>query len=145
MFISQFRKVADGFDRALNALKAGGQGSGSSTEIQALQSEMGVAEAAALHFRSTANQARFTSLRRAVARMKVARQAEPALAEIEHLLNEEVILARRLYTIQSSDSRIGFEASNQYYYVPIDLMEKVLNCVDLRDRWLSAQRARFGL
>ena len=43
------------------------------------------------------------------------------------------------------DSRIGFEASNQYYYVPLDLVEKVLNCRDLLDRWLPAQRAKWGL
>ena len=27
-----------------------------------------------------------------------------------------------------ADSRIGFEASNQYYYLPLDLVEKVINC-----------------
>jgi hypothetical protein len=37
------------------------------------------------------------------------------------------------------------EASNQYYYVPLDLGEKMLNCHDLLTRWLPAQRARFEL
>jgi len=32
--------------------------------------------------------------------------------------------------------RIGFEASNHYFYVPADLLEKVINCRDLLDRWL---------
>jgi hypothetical protein len=32
------------------------------------------------------------------------------------------------------DSRLGFEASNQYAYVPLDLVEKVLNCRELLDR-----------
>lgn len=27
-----------------------------------------------------------------------------------------------------TDSRIGFEATNQYYYLPQDLVEKVVNC-----------------
>ena len=49
---------------------------------------------------------------------------------------------RCYHAIQSRDSRIGFEASNQYYYVPLDLVEKVVNCRDLRDRWLPAQRTK---
>ena len=52
-------------------------------------------------------------------------------------------LARRLYAVQMRDSRIGFEASNQYYYVPIDLAEKVLNCHDLLKRWVPEQRAKI--
>ena len=44
------------------------------------------------------------------------------------ILESEISLARRLHAIQLRDSRIGFEASNQYYYVPQDLLEKILNC-----------------
>jgi hypothetical protein len=58
------------------------------------------------------------------------------------LLRSEIALARRLHAIQSRDSRIGFEASNQYYYVPVDLAEKVINCHDLLTRWLPAQQWR---
>ena len=105
---------------------------------------MDLAEAASLHFRSTANQARFVMLRRAIAAGKPSSEARAALDEIEQILNEEITLARRLCVLQSRDARIGFEASNQYYYVPIDLEEKVLNCADLRDRWLPAERVRLA-
>jgi hypothetical protein len=50
------------------------------------------------------------------------------------LLRDEIALARRLYRLQIRDSRLGFEASNQYNYVPIDFMEKVLNCRELLGR-----------
>ena len=63
-------------------------------------------------------------------------EAEPLRREIEQLLNAEIDLARRLYAIQARDSRMGFAATNQYFYVPRDLAEKVLNCRDLLDRWL---------
>ena len=43
----------------------------------------------------------------------------------------EIALARRLFPLAQEDSRIGFEAANQYFYVPLDLAEKVINC-----RWL---------
>ena len=44
------------------------------------------------------------------------------------LLKDEEELARELFVHTRADSRIGFEASNQYYYLPQDLMEKVINC-----------------
>ena len=93
-----------------------------------------MAEAAAIHFRSSANQARFVMARQAVASAKTAEAAAPHRAAMEKVLQDEIVLARRLHAIQSRDSRIGFEASNQYYYVPVDLMEKVLNCHDLLAR-----------
>ena len=133
IFVQQFEKVADGFDRALAGLQtAAAQGQGvTPTKRQALAEEFGVAEAAAIHFRSSANQARFVMARQAVAAAKTAEAAAPPYAAMEKVLREEIDLARRLHAIQSRDSRIGFEASNQYYYVPVDLMEKVLNCRDL--------------
>ena len=46
----------------------------------------------------------------------------------------EIQAARELHQLQVADSRIGFEATNQYYYVPIDLVEKVLVCESIIDR-----------
>ena len=60
------------------------------------------------------------------------------------LLKNEIVLAKGLYAIQCSDSRIGFEATNHYYYVPVDLAEKVINCRDLLDRWIPEQRRHLG-
>jgi hypothetical protein len=133
IFVQQFERVADGFDHALAELKtvtAQGQGA-TSAQRQALAEECGVAEAAAIHFRSSANQARFVVARQAVTSAKTVDDAAPHRAAMDKVLRDEIALARRLYAIQSRDSRIGFEASNQYYYVPVDLMEKVLNCHDL--------------
>ncbi len=145
VFVAQFRKVAHGFDRALEELHAVLQSGGlRDEETAALRNEMDLAEAASLHFRSTANQARFVMLRRALAPGRPADGARAALVEIEQILNDEITLARRLCVLQSRDSRIGFEASNQYYYIPTDLVEKVLNCADLRDRWLPAERSRLA-
>ena len=46
-------------------------------------------------------------------------------------LLDEIDHATQLYRLQRQDSRIGFEASNHYYYLPHDLQEKVLNCRQL--------------
>ncbi|MCW3097577.1 MAG: hypothetical protein JWL77_3195 [Chthonomonadaceae bacterium] len=137
VFIGQFEKVADGFDRAVNHLRNSTAALKLSVrERNALESELRIAEAAALHFRSTADQARFIVLRRALQTAQTAEVAHPIIADLRTVLNREIATATRLYTLQSQDSRIGFEASNQYYYVPDDLLEKILNCRDLRDRWL---------
>lgn len=130
VFANQLEKVADGFDRALAELKASVAGAESVTSAQrsALDDECRVAEAAAIHFRSSANQTKFVLARRALDAAKDQAEAAALRARMERLLKDEIALARRLHEIQSRDSRIGFEASNQYYYVPMDLVEKVLNC-----------------
>jgi hypothetical protein len=142
VFVSQFEKVADGFERAHVTLAAGFQQCRSqltADQRAAVVQELRVGEAAAIHFRSTANQARFILGR---GRLKAAQSGaaiELACAELERLLRAEIESARRLHAIQTRDSRIGFEASNQYYYVPVDLAEKVIACRYLLENWLPAQ------
>ena len=136
ILIGQFEKVADGFERSLGELKAAAARADAATSAQrrALDGECGVAEAATIHFRSSANQARFVLSRRAMAAASSPADGARHRAELERILKDEIALACRLHQIQSRDSRIGFEASNHYFYVPIDLAEKVLNCRDLLAR-----------
>ena len=47
---------------------------------------------------------------------------------MQELIRQERDIARKLYDIVRRDSRIGFEASNHYYYTLNDLREKVLSC-----------------
>jgi hypothetical protein len=129
IFIRQLEKVAAGFEQALAQLRAdAGRVTASPEHRRALERELGVAEAAAIHFRSAANQARFVSARNSLAKSGDAAAGAASRAEMARLLRSETALARRLFELQRSDSRLGFEASNQYYYVPEDLIEKVLNC-----------------
>jgi hypothetical protein len=143
VFIGQFEKVATGFEHAhaniATAFKACRTKLTAEQRATAVQ-ELNVGEAAAIHFRSVANQARFVMARRRLKETKSQESVQPACAELERLLRTEIELAVRLHAVQSRDSRIGFEASNQYYYVPVDLAEKVINCQDLLARWLPAQR-----
>lgn len=148
VFISQFKKIAAGFDQAIVKLRGSIRGSEKKMRAEhrrALAAELSVAEAAAIHFHSTANQARFVQARRGLAAAKTAEDAKPRIETLAQTLADEIVLAKRLCAIQTRDSRIGFEASNQYYYVPVDLAEKVLNCRDLLEHWLPAQRALWKL
>jgi hypothetical protein len=153
IFSAQLRKVADGFDHAItnlrSALSSREMPSGGAVptpgEKQHLTNEIRIAAAAAIHFHSVANQADFVRTRDVLATATNKSSAEGLIAAMERLLQDEIRLAIGLYNIQIHDSRIGFEATNQYYYVPLDLVEKVLNCRDLLDRWLLAEKSKRTL
>ncbi len=134
IFISQFDKLADDwksgldfFDQVLKSCDA--------DKKEMAQADWRIAKAAYLHFKSVANQGRFVILRDSLAQVNLpAARVQSLKKEINQLLNEEIKTASELLAISWSDSRIGFEASNQYYYVSQDLMEKVINCEFVRKR-----------
>jgi len=84
---------------------------------------LNVSEATYCHFRSTYLQICFIRLRNAGRKL-----------ECLPVLDEEIEIAKRLLAVVYRDSRIGFEASNHYYYTANDLKEKVLNCEYLKSQ-----------
>lgn len=137
VFIGQLYKVAEGFEAALKSLR---QKTGSlrlkSDEKAELENEARLAEAVAVLYRSVANQSAF--IRKRDQLLKSSAGEKPQLKEeIKSLLHDEIRLAKRLFELQTADSRIGFEASNHYFYIPDDLKEKVLNCRYLLDHWVD--------
>ncbi|NSW90794.1 MAG: hypothetical protein HPY74_09030 [Firmicutes bacterium] len=107
-----------------------------------------VSSAAYCHFRSTYLQIKFVRLRNKLLQaegLDGANQAGEAvnipltgiIDEIISVIDEEIELAKMLYGIVKRDSRIGYEASNHYYYTPRDLQEKVINCEYLRKKYLN--------
>jgi hypothetical protein len=145
VFIAQFEKVADGFRDGLDDLRKLDLTPFTSKQRTDFASFIRVAEASEIHFRSVANQARFVLARQNLTSTNGSEKAALLINELETLLKQEIVLAQRLHALQRIDSRLGFEATNQYYYVPVDLVEKALNCLDLLDRWLPAERVRRKL
>lgn len=121
VWCAQLEKVADGFITTLERLRAAVGEPLPAT----LEPEARFAEACALHWRSAAQQARWTALRD---------EGRTGSTAAHDLLRAEIRAAKRLHQLQSEDSRLGFEATNHYFYVPIDLVEKVVSC-----RWLLEQ------
>jgi hypothetical protein len=140
IFASQLHKTAAGFEAAARELRAA-VWHGGAEQKKALELEAGLAETVAIHFESVANQAKFIMLRDGLAGAAGVSR-EQRRGALHDVLNDEIRLAHRLLELQARDPRIGFEASNQYYYVGTDLMEKILNCIDLRDRWLPGASLR---
>jgi hypothetical protein len=105
-----------------------------------LGEEKDVALAAQLHFQSAWRQGEFVRARDALA----GNEGDPnaLLDRLEVSVKDEIESARRLLEILRKDSRIGYEPSNQYYYRPVDLMEKVISCRWILDHWLPAERRK---
>jgi hypothetical protein len=130
VFISQLEKVAGGWQSGIPLLKAAVDKAppGRREEVAA---ELRFAEAARIHFQSVANQTRYVVARDALAKGSATLSPEERhrlRGESKRCLQSEIVLARRLFTLAREDSRVGFEASNHYFYLPLDMAEKVINC-----------------
>jgi hypothetical protein len=108
VFISQLRKVSTGFNEAIRMLKQ-------EAEKRPLQKT----EKASL-----------------LREIDVAQVVALHYASVANQV--EIRLAKELVHIQLRDSRIGFEATNHYFYTPADLVEKIINCRVLLKEWLLA-------
>jgi len=106
-----------------------------------IESDLRVAKAAYQHFQSVANQIRFIMARDA--QMAAAADADKAAAKNEQLaaLDQEIAAASQLFDLAVADSRLGYEPSNHYFYVPLDLVEKVVNCEYLKSQLQPAAAA----
>ncbi|MHC4673542.1 MAG: hypothetical protein ACYTF1_05245 [Planctomycetota bacterium] len=130
---AQFEKMADRWRPGIAELQVAAKKAPPDRRNQA-QADLRLARAAAVKFQSVANQTRFIIARDALAKPASTlspEQRHRLRIEIKRCLESEIVLARQLFTLAREDSRIGFEPSCQYFYLPIDLVEKVVNC-----RWL---------
>jgi hypothetical protein len=117
IWAKQMQKVADGFERgcedwlrAVEAMPDPGR------KAYALR-EAGLFRAATLHFASSVDQYRFVKARDRGDRREMLAIAERECARAK----EELELVR-------ADSRIGYESSNHYFFIPQDIREKILCC-----------------
>jgi len=134
VFAAQWDKLAEGWRRGLDEFRAG-ETLVDQDKRPAFESDLRVAEAAFLHFASVRNQVRFVMLRDLWLGAQPGSAARRDLqAELRAVAEDELDLAKRLFILSSIDSRLGFEASNHYFYVPNDLLEKIINCEDVLSR-----------
>ncbi len=133
MLATQFQKIADGWGPGIAELTLAVAKAPADWKNE-VQADLRFACAAAIHFQSVANQTRFVQ-----ARDNLADDTNPLSSDersqlrlqLRQILESEIGLAKRLFMLTRDDSRIGFEPSCQYFYLPLDLVEKVVNC-----RWL---------
>ena len=129
VFAAQFAAVADGWQPGLAELRAAVEKTPPALR-DAAAADLRLASAARINFQSVANQARFVLARDTLAASPGAPpdQRQALRQEMRTCILSEMALARELYALVCEDSRIGFEPSCQYFYLPLDLVEKVVNC-----------------
>jgi hypothetical protein len=110
-----FSRMAADWQRALEGLP------------RAVAPDLRISRAVSLCFESISNFIRFHS-----------RRDQAAAADLRRLLESEIRLATEFLDICRADSRVGFEASLQYFYLPLDIREKIVACRWMLDR-LPAQ------
>jgi hypothetical protein len=123
----QFTKVAREWRVGLGELQEAVSLSNLNNQSE-LQHDLGVATAAYCHFASAANQVYFILARDALIKSSDETKKAELRAKLATILESEIELAAELYDLSRHDSRLGFEPSNQYCYVPGDLIEKAINC-----------------
>ncbi|MBI4603160.1 MAG: hypothetical protein HY721_14470 [Planctomycetes bacterium] len=144
VYAGQLERVAQGWREAMERLRAAAR---VAPRESSLAAELRVAEAALLHFASAAQQARFVMARarhRDAAARKDRAAALAALGDMDRIAGDEEAAARALLAVVREDSRIGFEATNHYYYLPADLLEKAVSCRWIRDVWVPREREGAG-
>ena len=136
VFAAQFAKLAELWQPGLSELERAVAKAPADRAADA-RAELRFARVAWLHFSSVAEQARFTAARNALAKSPLTpAQRREMLTHMRQAVRSEARAARELFRLAREDSCVGYEAANQYFYLPIDLMEKVVNCQWVAD-WLS--------
>ena len=126
----QFRKVAAGFAAGLKPLKEAIKEAGASAPANANSvpnEEYTFARAAQLHFDAAANMIEFNTLRDKYLDSKDEAEKANLKAEMKNVLERELQVAKQMYPAAKSDSRIGYESTNHYFYLPIDIAEAVIS------------------
>ncbi|MGC8666753.1 MAG: hypothetical protein ACP5VE_01375 [Chthonomonadales bacterium] len=144
IFIQQLTKVASGFASAAEHLERALSIHRSSLDPasqERLKELIRMGSVCAIQMGSVARQSRFIVLRDRLLSHTAGTETAGLLAQMEQILREEITAAIRLYQAQIEDPRIGFEATNHYFFIPMDLAEKILCCTDLLERWIPAMRA----
>ncbi len=115
----QFLLMANGWKKGLSAFRRAVEKASGPREAQA-QEDLAVAEVCRIHFQSVANQVEFYRLRDQPA-------SAQQKAKMRKLIEAEIALAEELYPLARRYSVVAYEATNHYYYRPLDLAEAVVH------------------
>ncbi|MCC6264118.1 MAG: hypothetical protein IT169_11115 [Bryobacterales bacterium] len=133
---SQFRALAAKWRVGLEKLEAAARRA-SAVKRASAQRELAIARTCLHHFESTANQVEFYLLRDGLP-TRDANGRRESLRRMLAIAGDEKDLSRKQYFVARGESLVGYEASNHYFYTPLDLVEKMLNCEGI-ERQLRAE------
>ncbi|MEA4890286.1 MAG: AAC(3) family N-acetyltransferase [Clostridiaceae bacterium] len=128
VFHDQFEKLCEKWEKGIALLET-------ATHDPQIEALAVVAKALLYHFKSTLLQIRYVRLRNGVPPVTDIQAFNSYIktSDLRDVIMQERDLAVALWRLMNQDSRIGFEASNHYFYTEGSLKEKVLNCQYLLD------------
>jgi len=129
---AQFRKVANHFAKGLLPLREAVALSPPERKRQT-EAEYRFADAARLHFAASANMIEFNTLRNQLLEEKDDAEKKRIGAAMESVIEAEIQVAKEMYRLAKSDAQIGYESSNHYFYLPIDIAEAILSARYMKD------------
>ncbi|MDO4585996.1 MAG: hypothetical protein Q4C95_01725 [Planctomycetia bacterium] len=133
IFAEQFEKMSNGFLEGAQILQ---KAASFASELQKTEAanQVRYAKAVGLIFGSVSNQVRFILLRNEFLNKgtNLERKAEIS-DQMKTILRNEIEFAKEMYFLTLEDSRIGFEATNHYWFTSLDLIEKVISCQQILD------------
>lgn len=140
VWISQMEKVAEGFEEGCAYLTKA-KDLTDKKHKSLLESDLLQAKVAQIHFASCAAQAGFVEARNNYLNLSVDALSEKkhCLGVMEQCLEQEKEHVKLILPLAKKDPKIGYESSNQYFYLPIDLVEKVININEV-ERWIKEQK-----
>jgi hypothetical protein len=124
-YIKLMREVAYGFDDGIRSLQDA-QRTTTRGEAQ-LSIDILRAKAIQLIYKSVANQAEFTYHRNLWLTQKNSTTSDDHLRIMLSCVDSELDIVCELLPIVQADPTLGYESSNQYYFLPQDLREKYIN------------------
>ena len=128
-FAQQFEKMASGFADGIEYMEQAVSLVSDKEKRNNLKQDLRYAQTARIHFASVANQVHFTLLRNTYLLPDTKNEEKAELTKkMKAIVEEEIKLTKELYLLSLEDSCIGFESSNHYFYVPNDLLEKLISC-----------------
>ena len=141
VFAAQMEKCGRGFREGAALLADAARNAPAERRVEA-ERQARCADVAGVVYLSCANQTRFVLLRDerlALLKTKNAENSENAArltaveAEMAAIVRDEIELAKALRRAAAADSCVGFESTNQYWFVPNDLVEKIISCRQILD------------
>jgi hypothetical protein len=124
-----FARMADAWEKGLAPMRKVAETAPASRRELAAE-DLAIAETCHIHFRSTADQMDFYMLRDGV-------ETDRKIERMRAIAARQRDFAIRLYGLARRHSLLAYEASNHYYYRPLDLAEAIVSAQYLLDHDLK--------
>lgn len=118
IYLSQYKKLLIEWEKGMQTLEKAQKTCKNHGVLRDINDLSANAEGAYLHFYSDYLQTRFSVLKSDVQKNKT---------ELMQILNLSVQNCKRLIDLTHRDAKIGFEASNHYFYTDRNLIEKIIS------------------